>query len=64
VVSAIWNVLEPQEGPTLLWLPTQSSSSAGSKPGRKNESPRAATPGLDNPTHLSTGKGENDEHGS
>jgi len=62
VVSAIWRVLDPQAGPTLVWLPRQSGAKA--QPTPKTKSPRAATPGLDNPSHLSTVKGENDEHGS
>jgi hypothetical protein len=64
VVDAIWTVLNPQAGPTFVWLPHQSSSSTGSEPDKQSKSPGAATPGLDNPTHLSTVKGQNDEHGS
>lgn len=64
VVSAIWRVVDPQAGPTFVWLPAQNSSSAGPEPGKQPISPGAATPGLYNPTHLSTVKGENNEHGS
>jgi hypothetical protein len=64
VVSALWNVLEPQAGPTLVWLPTQSSSSAGPVPAPKTEKPQGGHPGAQEPTHLSTVKGDNDEHGS
>ena len=59
VVDAIWGVLNPLAGPTFVWLPPQSSSPTGPEPGKQTKSPRAATPGLDNPTHLSTDKGEN-----
>jgi hypothetical protein len=64
VVDAIWRVLNPQAGPTYVWLPRQNSSSTGSEPDKQPKSPGAATPGLDNPTHLCTVKGQNDEHGS
>jgi hypothetical protein len=53
VVDAIWRVLNPQAGPTFVWLPRHSSSSTGPEPGKHTKSPGAATPGLDNPTHLS-----------
>jgi len=64
VVDAIWKVVPPQAGPTLVWLPAHSSSSTGHELGKQPKSPGAATPGLEKPTHLSTVKGENNEHGS
>ncbi len=64
VVDAIWKVVTPRVGPTLVCLPAQSSSSTGPEPGKQRKSPRAATPGLEKPTHLPTVKGENNEHGS
>ena len=60
VVGAIVRAVDPQAGPISFWVPIQSSSSTGQKP----KSPGAATPGLEKPTHLSTVKGENNEHGS
>ncbi len=64
MVDAIWKVVAPQAGPTLVWLPAQSASSTGPEPGKQPKSPRAATPGLEKPTHLCTVKGEHDEHRS
>ena len=64
VVDAIWKVVAPRAGPTLVWLPAHSSSSIDPEPGKQPKSPGAATPGLEKPTHLSTVKGENNEHGS
>ena len=60
VASAIVRAVDPQAGPISFWVPIQSSSCTGQKP----KSPGAATPGLEKPTHLSTVKGENNEHGS
>ncbi len=60
VVSAIVRAADPQAGPIAYRVSIQSSSSTGQQP----KSPGAATPGLEKPTHLSTVKGENNEHGS
>ncbi len=60
VVGAIVRAVDPQAGPISFWVRIQSSSSTGKQP----KSPGAATPGLEKPTHLSTVKGENNEHGS
>ncbi len=60
VVGAIVRAVDPQAGPIPFWVPIHSSSSTGQQP----KSPGAATPGLKKPTHLSTVKGENNEHGS
>lgn len=66
VVSAIVRTVEPEAGLIYYWVPRQSSSppAAGPELVTNQKSPRAATPGLEKPTHLSTVKGENDEHGS
>jgi hypothetical protein len=65
VVSAIVRTVEPEAGPIHYWVPRQSSSPSTAEPELDNESesPGAATPGLEKPTHLSTVKGEGDEHG-
>ena len=60
VLGAIVRALDPQAGPISFWLPIQSSSSTGQQP----KCPVAAPPGLEKTTHLSTVKGENNEHGS
>ena len=66
VVGALVRTVEPQAGPIYYYVPHQSSSLPTAEPelGDEPKSPGAATPGLDNPSHLSTVKGENDEHGS
>jgi len=58
VVHAIWSVLAPGAGPSLVWLPARSSTAIEPGSSTQQKSPRAATPGLENPTHLSTLKGE------
>lgn len=63
VVDAIWSVVAPQAGPTFVWLPAQQlepcRAEGDSEPCSEQKSPRAVTLGLENPTHLSTDKGEN-----
>jgi len=66
VASAIVRAVDPQTGRIFYNVSCRCSSPPLAQPelGDKAKSPRAATPGLEKPTHLSTVKGDNDEHGS
>lgn len=66
VASAIVRAVDPQSNWIYYNVACQSPCSPLAEPELDDEakSPRAATPGLEKPTHLSTVKGENDEHGS
>lgn len=65
VASAIVRAVDPQ-GRIYYYVACQHLCPplAERELGDEAKSPRAATPGLEKPTHLSTVKGENDEHGS
>ena len=39
VVDAIWKVVAPQAGPTLVWLPAQSASSTGLSQANNRKAP-------------------------
>ena len=66
VVRAIARTVEPEAGPIYYWVPRPSSSPPIAEPelGDELKKPQGGHPGAEKPTHLSTGKGENDEHGS